>query len=261
MAPIRLGDGTGIDSVRLGDGTAIDEITVDGQTVFSAGVDIPASVQFQFRAEDFATPWPANIGGINMTINGLISSTFANGQPSVDGDGNDRGSATGPGNLPSNEQFTVAFTINYTGTNRQRFAGVRDGSSDFFISSSSVTNSGELELKLRDNSNNVLGLETNSGFNGSRHAVVITKTGNTGSDVEFYVDDMVNPVVSSVSSDDGFDHTNFSVTTSMGFFDLLLDGSPANQNADAKVGVFEFANTAYTQTEREEFVERRPEVS
>jgi hypothetical protein len=35
MAPIRLGDGTGIDSVRLGDGTGIDEVrTGDGQTVF-----------------------------------------------------------------------------------------------------------------------------------------------------------------------------------------------------------------------------------
>jgi len=48
MAPIRLGDGTGIDSVRLGDGTAIEEITVDGQTVFSA-VQVPDSGDLHAR--------------------------------------------------------------------------------------------------------------------------------------------------------------------------------------------------------------------
>jgi len=47
----------------------------------------PASVIHQYRAENFASPWPDDVGSADMSITNLSSSTFGNGEDSVASDG------------------------------------------------------------------------------------------------------------------------------------------------------------------------------
>jgi hypothetical protein len=73
MAPIKLGDGTGIDSVRLGDGTEIDEITVDGDVVFS-GTPPSLVSHWTFDNADTSGSTAIDIVGNNDgTINGATT--------------------------------------------------------------------------------------------------------------------------------------------------------------------------------------------
>jgi hypothetical protein len=50
----------------------------------------PSSVKYQWTAKNFADPWPADVGGVDMTINGgLSTSSMNNGETGVLGDGSD----------------------------------------------------------------------------------------------------------------------------------------------------------------------------
>jgi len=264
------GDGTTQDyhvSCYNYDGTAyVNSNNNPGVSAALPEFDIPDSVVHQYPVSTFTTStWSDNVGSADMTVNGLSANTFGNGEDSVLGDGSsDHGLVTnGPRDLPSNETFGVAFTIEYTSLGGHVFAAT-DGSGDnrfrvldepFFDSSS-----GELNIEVSDRNSNGLVVETNDAFDdGNPHAVVINKTSN--SNFDFYVDDMTSSVATSKFRDNGFNHNNYNPTkeTDLAFFSNTLDGS-VFKHGNFEAGVFEFNSDPYNQSERLEFVNRRPEV-
>jgi hypothetical protein len=105
-------------------------------------------------------------------------------------------------------------------------------------------------------------VETNGSFDdGNPHLVVMNKSGDNPSDIDFYVDDMVNPVGTN-TLDSGFDHNNIGSLQRMGFFCRIDENlGKIAETLDAKMGLWEFNADTYDQSEREALKERRPEVS
>jgi len=238
------------------DGQDVTQITIDGQDVLST---IPDSVQYQHRAEDFASPWPANIGTSSGTIiGGTSTTTFSNNQVAVEGDGNDDGvTADGPEQLPTNTTFGVAVTAQFTSTSNDIFGAV-DGSgnvADFRLS-------GNLEFLVRDRVNgNALKVTTgtNEFADGNPHAIVINKRSNDANDIEFYVDDMSTDI-SAVATNKAFSTSDYANDGSMGYFARAKDNGSLERHRNVKCGVFEWNTEPYSQSERDGFVSRRPEV-
>jgi len=255
MAPINI-DGSPVQDITI-DGQPVTEVTVDGDVVFPA---IPDSVEYQYVAGNFASPWADEVGGADMTVNGISASTFSNGEESVAGDGsNDFGIADGPESIGSNQSFTLAFTNQFSSVSSLESAfGAFDGAAELNVRTNNDT--ANFQLQLSDSNANILRVSSDNTFgDGTPHAVVFTKTGDTASDISLYVDDMANEEPLIIEVDDAFDHTNFNLTTNMAFFARNNQGS-IGLYGNRDCGVFEFASAAYTQTQRENFVSRRPEV-
>lgn len=227
------------------------------------GPDIPDSVVYQYRAEDFASPWPDQVGSADMTVNGLAATTFPDGTDAVAGDGSSHGLADGPQTLGSNSSFAVAFTVNYSNVNdNDRWFGVDGDTAQFRVYTSDFNGSvGNIRLWLTDtNGNNATRGTQNTTFDdGNTHSVVINKPDDNPDNWDVYVDDMDNDI-GVTTGDTGFDSSNFAADGDLAFFAGNNQGSIANQ-IDSDVGVFEFWDTPLTQTDREDFVSRRPEVS
>lgn len=227
---------------------------------------MPDSVVHQYPVSTFTTStWADNAGSADMSVNGMTADTFANGEESVLGQTDDYGLADGPQSLPNNQDFGVAMTLQYSDVNDlELWAGSSDGSNDFRIHTSDVDTGsvGGIGMQLGDNNSNRNRIQTDATFDdGAVHAVVINKIGNTATDWNIYVDDMGDGSdKSTTTNDQGFDHTNYSNTVSMGFYDNNENGTLKSRNIDSHVGVFEFKSSTYSQTEREDFVSRRPEV-
>ena len=221
--------------------------------------DIPDSVESQWRREEFADPWPANVGDVDMSVSGLSKSTFSNGEDSVFGDGTDaHGLASGPETLATNETFGIAFTIQYPNPDQfDTFFGCT-GDGQFFIRDPS--GSGTIEIALQDSNSNNLNVETDNQYDdGNPHPIIINKRGNSASDIGFYVDDMTTEQSTTINNDQGFDHTNYNLSTDWAFWARNTDGT-IDSNIEADMGVIELNSNPYSEEEREEFVSRRPEV-
>jgi hypothetical protein len=118
MAPIRLGDGTAIDSVRLGDGTGIDEITVGSDVVFSAKPALPSGVISQYKMDEGSGSVISDSTGneADGTINGasFLSDSNAVGGTKLDFDGsNDDVQLTQPSWVTLNNKVTIAVTVEW----------------------------------------------------------------------------------------------------------------------------------------------------
>jgi hypothetical protein len=244
-------DGTDITGATI-DGQDVQEITVDGQTVFVAGP--PDSVDHQYKAPEFASPWPDAVGNVDMSISGLTSSTFSNGEDSVAGDGASHGEADIT-DLGSQTQFGIAFTAEYSNISSTGFfLGQNDGGVNFTVE----TASGEVGLRINDGSNNIDAVSTDQYDDGSVHAIVINKTGNSASDIQIYVDDMANNVAT-VSISGTINPASYSNARPFYFFARNDDGSESGA-IDADMGTIETNSSPYSLSERESFVSRRPEV-
>ena len=224
---------------------------VDGRAV--ARRAIPDSVTHQVRREEFADPWPFNIGDTEMAYSGLSTT---NGL--VDNDGSGRGSADGPQNLPENESFGIAITAGFNSvTSTVYLTGSKDSNADCFVRSGS----GEITARFADNDSNVLAVETDSDFDdGTVRPIIINKNSDSASDINIFVGDMETPKATTITQDEPFNHENYSNSVEQGFWDLFFDGSFNDQQMDAMVGCFEFNSEPYDQSDRESFVDRRPEV-
>jgi hypothetical protein len=200
-----------------------------------------------------------------MSVNGMVSDTFSNGEDSVFGDGaDDYGQATGPETLPQNETFGVAFTFESTDkTDLSTWFGFGLGPSTQFTVEDNdgfTGANGLIAFRLEDDNGNDLTVQTDSDYvDGNPHLVVINKGGNAGSNVDIYVDDMTTPTSSTVQEDDGFDHTSFTQTNDMMFYAVNDAGSPTNHK-EMDAGIFEFNTEQYTESERTDLKNRRPEV-
>jgi len=235
------------------------EISLQG---YQYGSAIPDSVVHQFVAENFSSPWPDEAGSGDMTVNGLTASTFSNGEDSVAGDGSsDHGLASGPNSLPENEAFGVAFTIEGTDkTDLTEFWGVNDGGNRFTLFQDDASGSlGQPVLSLNDGSDGLKIEAKVDILDGDVHLVVINKAGDSAADVDFYIDDMSSPVSQNNRIDQAFDHTNYSVSEDMGFFAENAGGS-VDGHIEYDTGIFEFRDETYSEDDRNELKDSRPEV-
>jgi hypothetical protein len=250
-------------------------VTDDREACLSVEVQsattVPSSVTHQYRAEDFASPWPDNVGSADMSVSGLSSSTFGNGEDSVAGDGTDDiGTASGPETLYENETWGIAITFSASGlSNGGRFWGYADTTVSpargFQVgeAADSTGTNGKLEYDIFDDSGNELRAETDNAYDdGNPHLLVINKNGNSTVDINFYVDDMSTTVASTSLNNQNFDHTDVTATQDMGFFARNRDSSNggADLHVDADIGLFEFNSDPYNQSERTDLKSRRPEV-
>jgi hypothetical protein len=215
---------------------------------------LPASIEHQYKAENFtATQWPDSIGNADMSVSGLSQKT-RNGEEIVNSDGiDDIGKADGPQDIPRSETYAVALTISTNdATDQTSVFGVTDGNNFFRMNDSDFFDrtTGELVLALRDSNKNQLALETQSKFfDGNSHVIVWNKRGNTSQDVNLYVDDMTAPVTLATREDQGFDHTAYNPTDSLGFF-----AENFNQNnsrfKEIDIGFIEFYSEPLSVKER-----------
>jgi hypothetical protein len=248
-------DGTNITGATI-DGQDVQEITVDGQTVFRA---LPENIVNQYVVSNFtATTWTDSVGSADMTVNGLTASTFSNGEDSVQGDGvNDHGSFA-PTELAALETFAIAFTVQFT-SGGGNFYGTQT-SANLHIHRVATLSGGAFRHILRDNdSNGLLDVRTTAAFDdGSPHAVIINKSGDAAADIDIFVDDMAT--AQSVSrTDNGFNHANYTRQFDPFLFANNNGGSVSVAQA-AQIGAWEMSTEPLTQSERQNFVSRRPEV-
>lgn len=229
---------------------------------------IPDSVVYQYPVSTFgSSTWSDDVGTADMSVNGMTSSTFANGDDSVEGDGvDDHGLATGPETLPENQTLGVAMTIQYQNADVpgfEYFGGVSDadaGNGRWGVRGDNNGPDGCIAFFAQDNASNQIQVYTDNAYgDGSPRAVVINKHGDTAADIDIFVDDMTTPVSVSVASDSGFDHTNYANTRDFGFYTRNNDGTIQSE-IPFHAGIWEFSTEAYTEAEREDFVSRRPEV-
>lgn len=229
--------------------------------------EIPKSVVHQWNANIYSDPWSDTVGNADMSVTGLSSSTFSNGEDSVSSDGQDDYGKASVENLGSKETFGFAMTwqaSNLPDSSRVVYFGSYDTVNGSTGNISSINNGindgGTITLNLRDDNGNASIVHTDNEYDdGSPHAIVINKKSDNTSDWEIYVDDMSSTVSTTVDRDQGFNHSNYVDQLDPYFFTENKDGS-GRDYAPFKAGVFEINNQPYTQQEREDFVSRRPEV-
>lgn len=103
--------------------------------------------------------------------------------------------------------FSMSSTVSTTGSDSLFVGGVRntaDGGSTDFLLELNRTTDGEVALHITDSSNNDLIVESSGGglTDGNPHRVIINKTSNTASGIEFWVDG--SSISSSTIADQGF---------------------------------------------------------
>ena len=226
--------------------------------------DIPDSVDYQVRVEDFDDPWPFNIGEIDMSVSGLSASTFDNDEDSVAGDGtDDYGQADGPQNLPENESFGVAFTFEASSLESGEFYWGSVGTGNEYFRCDTAerqSNPGNIEIEIRDGGGDLLAVQTDNTYDdGNPHLVVINKTGDSASDIDFYIDDMDNPVATSTTHDQNFDHADYNMDVATAFYAEDNSGS-IGSHIEMDAGIFEFNSEPYSESDRTDILIRRPEV-
>jgi hypothetical protein len=234
------------------------------QGVFSVTntVGTPSSVKHQYRGQNFtSSTWTDSVGTADMSINGVSASTL-NGDRSSSSDGvDDFAVSDGPQDLPEQETFGIAFVFQSSDTtDGSRWFGISDNNSDdvFNIEDSDTFSgtTGNLILRTKSGSGDLI-VETADQFvDGNTHLVVINKTANTGSGaVEFYVDGQ--QVNSAVQKDSGFDNTQYSTNIDMGFFSRNRQTGTQNFKA-LDMPFIEFNEEPYSSTERQNLKQRAP---
>jgi len=250
--PINL-DGDTVDAITM-DGDSVGEVTVDGSTVFST---IPDDLLNQWVVENFASPWPDEIGNADMSVSGLSTATI-DGETLVSGDGTDHGTAAADV-LGNRETWGAAFTFHANSADVSDFdvfAGLFGASANDGLRFRVANADADVAWRAGDGS--TIRVSGGTIANGSIVPVVVNKRGDNGSDFEIYVSDMSTDT-SSVLADDGVDHNNWSLNTDWGFWASNEEGT-ITDNINAAMGAPEFKASPYSQNERESFVSRRPEV-
>ena len=158
---------------------------------------------------------------VNGTVEDLAGNADGtnNGVTSVDGGwaGDSAGEADGSeyietttwGDFGSNMDTDFAIAASFKTADSGRFYGVLDDRMGILPR---LLSDGDIVFQIRDNGDGRLEVTTdNTGFNdNNEHRVVMNKTGNTGSDLEIWVDQAKEPVT--VTDDRGWDEVvNFTI--------------------------------------------------
>ena len=220
-------------------------------------VAIPDDLVYQIRREEFSDPWPANIGGAEMSVFGLSAT---NG--TISGGSGDHGLADIANLIGQKETFGIAMTIGVEWeTTTDHAIAVRDGARIDFLDSRE--NDGALGFWLQDNSGNNLRVYGNTDIgDGDIRPVVINKFGNSADQIELYIGDMSDDAdESNINVDESYDHSNFDINEDLAFYARNDGGSIEREPKNMDMGIFEINEEPYNESDRESFVSRRDEVS
>ena len=225
----------------------------------SVGIDaIPDSLKHQYTAEEFGDPWTDNIGEEDMAVSGLSKSNDL-----VEGDGmNDFGEA----DLESwFKQDTWGMAVTIEANDLDHWLGGAEN--DFDDVYRWRSNDGRPEVFFRTQVegtqiDSVVRADTVIEGTGDVHLLVINRTGNSASDLEWYVDDMEDENEEAVvETDDGdFSGDDFGDLGMFAFYARDQQGTAENFS-EMGAGIWEFNNEPYSEEERQDLLDRRNELS
>jgi len=263
-------DGSEIQKATI-DGEDVSEITIDGQQTADF-FDIPDSVVYQ---HDAIADWtsgdgsiPDSVGSEPISLTGDFQDGTIGGKSGINGDGTDDYGLATTQSVFEQTSFGIATTIAVPSGETEAVFGVSNSGSgtdrvlcDF---GAGVTGgqgvNGAINFEIVDANGNGLGVATDATFDdGSNHAVIINKSGNSVGDISIYVDDMSTAQSDSDIFNENYDPSNHSQSRDLAYFARNNGGSITN-HLSMIAGVFEFNNQPYSQSERDSFVSRRPEV-
>jgi hypothetical protein len=220
-------------------------------------------VAHQYLGKNFTTStWPDSIGNADMSINGVSASTL-NGDRAASSDGvDDFGLADGPQQTITQNTYGIAFVVNSSDTtDLTNFMATNGSGGAFNLSDSDFDDgsNGELKLKMDDNNGNDIDVESTQVIcDGNTHLICVNKRGDSGSQIEFYIDDMQNAATTTVHNNDpGFDSQNKNIGADMGFFCVNSQGNQGNFKA-LDMPFIEFKESPYSSTERQNLKQRVP---
>ena len=220
---------------------------------------IPDSVENQYPAEDFESPWPDQVGDADMSVTGL-SKTTLNGSDVVTADGQDDHGVSDILDLGGQQTwgFAMTFATSVSGDDFPQIIGISDTSFDNSLSII-IRDTGVISYQWTINDNQTRVTSSDAVNDGELKSIIINKNGDAADDIEIYVEDMTTDE-SSISSDANLDSSNWPLDDSYGIYARRVTDGTVDQNIAADAGVFEFSNQPYSQSEREDFISRRPEV-
>ena len=250
------------------DGSVFSDVPVkgfDGQQFVRLDTSIPDSVVNQYPFSTFGpSTWTDNVGSADMSVSGLTTDTFSNGEDSVLGDGTGDYGQSSADIIGNKETFGFAMTwqaSSLSTSDNVVYHGIRETvSTGNFSYIDNNSNGGTIRLLLRDDNGNSTQVGTDNQYDdGNPHSIIINKSSDSPSDWDFYIDDMSTTVSTSILADQGFSSSDFAGSLDPAFFAANSDGT-IETHANIDIGIFEINNEPYTQTEREDFVSRRPEM-
>jgi hypothetical protein len=212
-------------------------------------------LEHQYLAENFTqSGWPDTAGNADGSVSGPVKGTL-NGEPVVISDGvDDRVVVDGPQNLPTQKSLTVAITFQGTDkTNVTEWLACAGSSSLFELFDTDVQDgsNGEIQLGFLDSNRNGLGVESKKNvMDGNSHLVLAVKSGDTGQDVDIYIDTVSSAANSAVQVSTGFDSSQYIPPPQMGFF-CRSDNFTFDRFKALSVGRIEFFSSALTAQERQ----------
>ena len=226
----------------------------------SVGIDaIPDSAVWQVVAEDFGDSWSDQVGDADLDVDGLSESTM-DGADSIFGDGNsDNAVEQSIGDVPIIEQNdTWAALVTIQTTDDGWIFGSSDaGDTEFWFR---VLSGGGFQVTVSDDSGDSIRYESETVVaDGEPHAIVVNKPSN--SELEIWIDDMNDEDEEGVETlDQEFDPNDYTRQFPLTFF-ARDNGDGPEGHIEADIGCFEFADETYSEAERIDFVDRRPEVN
>jgi hypothetical protein len=180
------------------------KLDINGQNVEIQVTDIPDSAIYRWKLDDVGSGTATDsIGNTDGNVIGVssVSGTYQDGS-GADGDGSDDNIQTSTlGSFGSNmdTDFAVAFTIEYTGPDGEVFAVDNTGSSGdmrMMVQAGGPFNNattGHPSLYVKNTNGNEFIAEADSAVDdGSKYRVVVNKTGNAATDVDFYINTSVS---------------------------------------------------------------------
>lgn len=235
------------------------------RAVDTSASGIPDSVVWQVAAGTFSTgdsTWEDQIGSNDASITGDPQSETLGSGDGVRGDGTDDYAFADVPNVESDPTFGVAMTFSSTDSSVFPFARSETGVNEFLLDFGGRTESGsgEVGLRLQDSNDNHAEAHADVTVNdGSVHYLIINKNSDTPSDWDFYIDQTGSPVSKTVTTDANYNSADHTPSRDMGVFARNNSGI-AKDYANISIGVLEFNSEPYTQSDRESFVSRRPEI-
>jgi hypothetical protein len=250
-------------------GTGIYEIEIKNQVIEIEVTDIPDSVLYQWDfIDNFSqgdTTVEDSVGSVDMSLTGDHQDATIGGESGAEGDGTDDYGTAAVANIGQNETFGWAGTFILPSVSSfKSFWGVSDsgGGSNrvaLFTGGNGPVGSIEIQLASSSEEDNLRKYTDNTFDDGTVHSCVINKNGDNTADVNIYVDDMTTAKPASTVGNDSFSHSQYSQSRDVAFW-ARNNGGTITEYLNVTFGVIEFNSEPYSQTERENFATRRPEV-
>jgi hypothetical protein len=135
----------------------------------------------------------------------------------------------------------------------------QDGNTEFRVGNQGFSQfSDSLVVVMSDDNRNLIANETKQKvFDGSIHLVVINKTGNSISDIEYYVDDMTSKAQTATITNQAFNNSNVSLSIDLAHFARNTAGGIEGE-IDCITSFTEFNGEPYSKQDRLDLLRRAP---